>query len=219
MNNPITPPPTKGRGCFFYGCLTGVVAMLLLLLLAFFTARYFQKKLSDYTDTQPVALPRVEMPDGEFKELQARVKAFGQALDQGKPAEPLVLTEREINALMGNSDAHKQLADHVHVTLEGNEVKGQISLPLSRLGWIGKGRYLNGEASFNVSLENGVLIVTAREVRVKGKPLPEAFMSKLRQENLAKEAYKDPKNAEALRKLEQLKIEDGKAILKARAAR
>lgn len=217
MDNPNTPPP-KGRGCFFYGCLTSVVMMLLLVLMAFFLVRYFQKKLNDYTDTKPAPLPRIEMAEGEFKELQSRVKTFGEAVDQGKPAEPLVLTERELNALIAKSDQTGKLAEHVYVTLAGDQVKGEISLPLSRISWLGKGRYLNGEASFNVSLENGGLIVTARDVRVKGKALPEAFMEPLRKENLAKDAYKNPKNAEALRKLDQLKIEDGKVILKARGA-
>lgn len=218
MDNPSTPPPPKGRGCLFYGCLTGVVLFLLMILMAFFAVRFVRNKLNDYTDTKPAPLPRVEMAESEFKELQARVKTFGEAVDQGKPAEPLVLTERELNALIAKSDQTGKLAEHVHVALEGDQVKGEISLPLSRIGWLGKGRYLNGEATFNVSLENGVLIVTAREVRVKGKALPEAFMEPLRKENLAKDAYKDPKNAEALRKLEQLKIEDGKVILKARGA-
>ena len=39
----------------------------------------------------------------------------------------------------------------------------------------------------------------------------------MRQQNLAKDAYKDPKNAEMIRKLESLEIKDGKIILKVRA--
>ena len=39
----------------------------------------------------------------------------------------------------------------------------------------------------------------------------------MRKQNLAKDAYKDPKNAEMIRKLESLEIKDGKIILKVRA--
>ncbi len=42
-------------------------------------------------------------------------------------------------------------------------------------------------------------------------------MNEIRQQNLAKDAYKDPKNAEMLRKIESLEIKDGKIILKVRA--
>ena len=220
MNPPaISPsaPPPKRRGCFFYGCLTCIILLLLCGVMAFFAFRFIKNQINQYTDSQPTPMPTVEMADPEFKELEARVKTFGEAMDQGKAVEPLVLTEREINALLVKSGKVGELANHIHVSLEGDQVKGQVSIPLSKVSRLTKGRYLNGEATFDVSLENGVLIVTAREVQVKGKPLPETFMGAIRQENLAKDAYKDPKHAEALRKVESLKVEDGRVIIKARA--
>src|SRR6266496_1426314 len=219
MPDPTTsPPPRKGRGCLFYGCLTCVVLLLIMALLAVVAIRFFKNQVNAYTDSQPMKLPRVEMTDAEYQQLDQRVKAFGDAMEKGKPAEPLILAERDINALIVKAANLKELADKVYVAVNGNEVKGQVSIPLSRLGWLGKGRYLNGEATFNVSLENGVLMVTAREIKVKGKPLPETFMSKLRRENLAKEAYKDPKNAEAVRKLDSIQVQESQVLIKARGA-
>jgi hypothetical protein len=217
MNDYTTPAPaTKGRGCFFYGCLTSVVLLLLASLLVFLGVRFVRNKLNAYTDAQPLKMPKVEMTDAEFQILQQRMKAFAAALEQGKPLEPLSLNERDLNALIGLSPNTKELADKVHVSLNGNEVKGMVSIPLSGLGWLGKGRYLNGDATFKVSLENGVLIVTAQEIRVKGVPIPESFMGPLRRENLAKEAYKDPQNAETIRKFESIQVEDSQVTVKAR---
>ena len=213
-----TPPPRKGRGCLFYGCLTCVVLLLILAVLAVVAIRFVKNQVNAYTDSQPMKLPSVEMTDTEFQQLDQRVKAFGDAMEKGKPAEPLILAERDINALIVKAANLKELADKVYVSVNGNEVKGQVSIPLSRLGWLGKGRYLNGEATFNVSLENGVLMVTAREIKVKGKPLPESFMSQLRHENLAKEASKDPKNAEAIRKLDSIQVQESQVLIKARGA-
>jgi len=215
----MSAPPPKRRGCLFYGCLTCVVLALITVLLAVLAVRAVKNKVNAYTDAQPMQLPKVEMTDAEFDTLKQRVALFGDAMGQGRPAEALVLTERDINALLARAPNTKELADKVHVSMSGNEVKGQVSIPLSGLGWLGKGRYLNGEAAFKVSLENGVLIVTAEEVKVKGQPLPESFMKRLRQENLAKDAYKDPKNAEAIRKLDSIQVEDGRAIIKAREAK
>lgn len=215
----ITSPAPKRRGCLFYGCLTAIVLLLLAGLMAFLAVRFVRNKLDAYTDTQPMKLPKVEMTDTEFQNLQERVKSFGVTLDQGKPGEPLMLNEREINALIARSENAKAFADKVYVSVNGNEVKGQVSIPLSGLGWLGNGRYLNGEAVFKVSLENGVLIVTAQSVKVKGSPLPESFMSQLRQENLAKDAYKDPKHAEAIRKFDSIQVEDNRVVVKARAAK
>lgn len=212
----VTPP--KRRGCLFYGCLTCIVLALLTLVLAVVAVRVVKNKINGYTDSQPMQMPKVEMSDTEFQSLQQRVSTFGDALGQGKPIEPLMLTERDINALLARSANTKALADKVYVSMNGNEVKGQVSIPLSGLGWLGKGRYLNGEATFKVSLENGVLLVTAQEIKVKGTPLPESFMSQLRRENLAKDAYKNPENAETIRKLDSIEVEDSKAIIKARGS-
>ncbi len=213
--SPATPPP-KRRGCLFYGCLTSVVLVLLAGLLVFLGVRFVRNQINSYTEAQPLKMPKVEMTDAEFQALDERVKSFAQALEAGKGLEPLTLNERDLNALLARSANTKELADKVHVSLNGNEVKGMISIPLSGLGWLGKGRYLNGEATFKVSLENGVLIVTAQEIRVKGLPIPESVMTQLRGENLAKEAYKDPQHAEAIRKFESIQVEDSEVTVKAR---
>jgi hypothetical protein len=217
MSDPITTPPApKRRGCLFYGCLTAVVLLLIAGLIAFLTVRFVHNQFDAYTDKQPMKLPKVEMTDAEYQDLQTRLKSFGATLEQGKPGTPLQLNEREINALIARAANTKELADKVYVSLNSNEVKGQISIPLSGLGWLGKGRYLNGEAVFKVTLENGALVVTAQSVKVKGNPLPESFMSRLRQENLAQEAAQDPKNAEAIRKLESIQVEGGEVTVKAK---
>jgi hypothetical protein len=219
MPDPNLPaPPPQRRGCLFYGCLTCVALAVIAGLLAFLTVRAIKNKIYAYTDTQPMQMPKVEMTDAEFEILKQRVASFGDGMEQGKPVEPLILTERDINALLAKAANTKELADKVYVSVNGNQVKGQVSIPLSGLGWLGRGRYLNGEATFNVSLENGVLIVTAEEIKVKGKPLPESFMKRLRQENIAKDAYQDPKNAEAIRKLDSIQVEDSRAIIKARGS-
>jgi hypothetical protein len=202
----------------FYGCLTCVVLGLLTLLLAALAVRAVKSKINTWTDSQPMELPKVAMSDAEYQSLEQRVTAFGDAMEQGKPIEPLILTERDINALLAKAAKTEELADKVYVSVNGDQVTGQVSIPLSFLGWFGRGRYLNGEVTFNVSLENGVLIVTAQEIKVKGKPLPETFMTQLRRENLAKDAYKDPENAEAIRKLDSIEVQDSKAIIKARGS-
>ena len=220
MPDPATLPPVrKGRGCLFYGCLTGLVLLLIAGLLAFFTVRYVRNRIADYTDAAPMTLPKVEMGETESRQLKERVKAFGDAMEKGQPTEPLVLSERDVNALIANQAAAKELADKFYVSLEGNQVKGRVSIPLPNLGWFTKGRYLNGDGAFNVSLEKGVLVVTAREVRVKGRPLPDAIMDGLRQQNLAEEVGKDPKNADAIRMLGSIQVQDGQAIIRARPAK
>ncbi len=80
-----------------------------------------------------------------------------------------------------------------------------------------KGRYLNGQADLKASLFDGELIVHLDALEVNGKKVPDEFMTELRKQNIAKDAAKDKKFAEMLRKVESLEIKDGKIILKVRA--
>ena len=111
MPDPATSASVrKGRGCLFYGCLTCLVLLLIAGLMAFFTARYIRNRIVDYTDAAPMTLPKVEMGETESRQLQERVKAFGDAMEKDQPTEPLVLSERDVNALIANLAAAKELA-------------------------------------------------------------------------------------------------------------
>src|SRR6185436_20008970 len=112
MPDPITStPPRKGRGCLFYGCLTCVVLLLIMAVLAVVAVRFVKNQVNAYTDSQPMKLPRVEMTDTEYQKLDERVKVFGDAMEKGTAAEPLILAERDINALIAKAPNMKELAD------------------------------------------------------------------------------------------------------------
>lgn len=213
--------PPRQRGCFFYGCIiASVLAVLMAILVGimiFVAYRAINQWVQEYTSTTPEQLPKVEMPAEKRQGLKDRVEAFRKAVDAGTAIEPLVLTSEDLNALIEENDEWKGT---VYVKIEGDELKGRVSFPLDKLKLpftMVKGRYLNGEADLKASLRDGVLIVTLDGLEVNGKKPPEEFMKSLRQENLAKDASKNPKNAEMIRKLESLEIKDGKIILKVRA--
>jgi hypothetical protein len=225
LNAPPLPAPRKKRGCFFYGCLTLVIVTILAAVAVFFTAKYALNKLAayieQYTDTAPAPLPPVEVTPNDYEKLQERLTAFQEAMDGGKGAEALTLTAAELNALIVNHASLREWKDRLRVSLEGDQVQGQLCLPLdafaampglSRL----KGRYLNGSTVLKASLENGLLDVHMMSIEVKGKKPPEEVMAQLRTENLAKDVQNKPETAANLRKLESLEIKDGKLTLKAR---
>jgi len=219
MSYEQSPAPVgkKGRGCLFYGCLTGIVLLLIAGIMVVVAIQYVRNLVNTYTDSGPMVMPKVELPVAEYEALEKRVAEFKECLDKSNGVPALILSGAEINALISNQPNASPLKDKFHISLEGDQIKGQVSIPLgdTHLPFT-KGRYLNGAAAFKASLQNGVLIVTANSIEVKGKPLPEAFMSQLRSENLAKDYYRDPKNAETLRKIESFEIKDGKIIIKPR---
>lgn len=211
-------PVKKGRGCFFYGCLTLVVVVVLALLGMFFGTRYvINQAVQRYTEPAPIVLPKVDISAAEAAAVQERFKAFRTAIENGKPAEVLTLTEKELNALIAGSPDFAMLKDKVYLSIDQDQIKGQISFPLDQfpIGKV-KGRYLNGTAGFGVSLDNGILLVTLQSLEVKGEPVPDQFMMQMRQQNLAQNAYKEVKTAEILKKLQSIEVRDGRIVVKPR---
>jgi hypothetical protein len=124
------------------------------------------------------------------------------------------LTSDDINAWIATSPGGQSLTGKVYVTIEGDQLKGQVSLPMGQIGLpMFRGRYLNGAVTFSLSFRNGVLHVTAQDITVKGKPLPSVYMQQIRQTDLAQSATNDPETRSALERYEEIKIEDGKLII------
>lgn len=214
------PHRPKRHGCFFYGCITslivGGVLLVGLVLLALNAPKVLNRMALSYTDPAPAPLQRVEVPPAELQGLEQRLGRFGQAL-QDQVADELVLTDREINALIAQSPSFKDLRDQLFVTITGETIQGQISLPLDNWGPLQlKGRYLNAEVSFRVSLENGQLGVFMDELRVKGQRLPGPLAAALQKQNLAEQFQRDPQAAAQIARFDSIRVQDGKLILRSK---
>lgn len=217
---PDDPNQKKRRSCILYGCLTMFGMFLVGVLIMYFSVNYaINSFVTKYTETTPTVLPVVELPGAEFEQLETRVRSFADSLKQKEPAGELTLSGDEINALIARLPDLAPLKNKVAVTLEGDQIKGQVSIPLdgfnvARL----KGRYLNGSATFKIALTNDTLNVTMESMKVKGETPPDRYLSGIRNQNLAKDIYNDPKNAEQLRKIDHIEVKDGRVTIKLRAA-
>ena len=188
--------------------------------LTYIAFRGLGQLVEQYSGTAPMPLPKSEINEEDLRTLKERVAEFRKALDDGTPTAPLILTGRDLNALI---EENPTLRDKIQVTIDDDKIKGKVSYPLEELaGWplvsMLAGRYLNGEAELRVSLKDGVLLVLLDSIEVNGKSPPENVIQQLRQQNLSRDAYKDPKNAEQIRKLESIEVKGGKVIITARQA-
>ncbi len=208
------PTRKPRRGCLFYGCLTGIVCFVAILVAFLLGLHLFKKMLNEYTDSQPLPLPVVQMAPAQLEQVTQRVNTFRDAIRAGRTAPALELTSDEINALIANDADFQGLRGKLYITLEGDKVKGQLSFPMAQLGLpLFHGRYLNGTGTFSVSLQNGLLRVMPQEILVKGRPLPSTYMDRIRTENLATQATANPGAADALNKLQSIEIKDSKLII------
>lgn len=212
MANPSVPP--RKRGCLFYGSIVAVVLLVFLLIGALLGLRLFKKMINQYTDTAPAPLPTLEVSSGQFEQVKARVDAFKEKVRTGRAAEPLDLTADDINAMIARDQDLSPLKGKVYVTIQDGQLKGQVSAPMDQVGLpMFRGRYLNGTATFSVSLRDGTLTITPQRVEVKGQPLPETYMQNLRKENLAARLNMEPGSSNALYRLQDIKIQDGKLVI------
>jgi hypothetical protein len=207
MTNPTTPKKWGRR--LYVGCLSLFAFLLVGIIVLVLTVRYI---IHSYTDSSLTQLPTVEMPEGQRRELNNRYKAFEKAVDAGVPAPQFRITANEINVLIGDVPDLRGL---VYASIEGGQLKGQASIPLDKTGIpFTKGRFLNGVCTFQPSMQNGVLVVTAQSIVVKGKPLPEVIMSRIRPLNLAEKANQDPNNAKPIHRFESFAFEEDTAVIK-----
>lgn len=206
----------RKRGCLFYGCLTLAVVVVVVAILGYVGYQFARKSLDQtvakYTETAPRSFETVQLSRSESDQLQQRLVRFQKALDTQAERQELVLSEREINALISQNP---DLTNRMIVRLEGDRIKGEISFPLQDIGPIKlNGRYLNGLATFRVGIAAGQLIVGIDDVQVKGQPLPEPFLSELKRKNIGQEIVKDPQVLNTITKLESIDVRDGKLILR-----
>ena len=214
---PYYEEPKKHRGCLFYGCVTAIVLSVFALIAVaagLYSLYYFvNKTVTEYTSTTPVPIPKVTFTDEQRKERDDRWEAFKQAVKKGETTE-IVLDSDDINALISEKD---EVKDKIYVTLEGDQIKGQVSIPLDDLGipLLPKGRYFNGNASLTAKMTDGQLDVRLKALDVNGKTMPPNVAQQFANQNLAKDVRFDGEQGATMRKIDKMVIKDGKLIIKA----
>ncbi len=202
MNGTQPPQIKPRRGCLFYGCLGGVVMLLAILIAGLIGLHLARKMFNQFTDSQPAAMPAVQLSQPEIELVRKRIDSFRDSVRAGRPTDPLSLSADEINAL---------IATNLNLN---DQVTGQLSVPLESVGLtIFKGRYLNGSGTFSLSFHNGILHVFAQNITVKGKPLPEVYMQSIRQRDLARDFNNDPNAAAAFERIQDIEVKDGKITI------
>lgn len=208
-------PERRGcsMGCVLWGCLgTTLVCLMILGVASFAFYSLYSNQLAKYTSEAPLELPTSDISDEEVQQVVTRLEDFRTQFDKGEGPQELVITVDEINALIANNP---EMRGKVHVTIVEGDLKAEVSIPVDMLPG-GKGRYFNGAARLHVEMEDGVLIMQVVDAEANGEPIPETFMQGFREQNLAKELYKDVEMSKTLKRCEEISIESDRIILKVR---
>jgi len=175
---------------------------------------YVRKMVNNFTDNKPMELPTLQMSKAEIDQVKQRFEAFQQEVREQRATKPLVLTADDINALIASGSEPQSLKGKLYVSLEGDQVKGEVSVPLQEVGLsMFRGRYLNGRATFNLGFRDSVLIVTPRTLIVKGTPVPEVYMQEIRKQNFAASLTNEPTAVAVLKGLQDIQLKEGKVVI------
>lgn len=211
--SPIQHIRSKEGNCWIWGCATlAVVAIVGTIALSLFIRSALIKFKDDYTDVSSVALPVSELTEEERITLIERFDTYAESVNADNETEPLILDSDDINGLIQFHPDFKKFKDRVYVTLKGDELHGEVSVPLDAIPFMG-GRYFNGSAVFDVEVKNGVARVFVLEAAVKDESVPEDAMREISKQNLADNFQKDPKIQESLAQLKSVEVKDGKMII------
>jgi hypothetical protein len=203
----------KGRGCFFYGCLTVAVCAVVAIVGIYIGVRYYAKKLiTTYTATNGVAIAPVTLQRNQGDAVLDRVENFEAQLRAGKATGPLELNSDELDYYIRNSETWSHMRNHLHVAITNDRIEAQLSFPLEATHPTLKGRFLNGTAEFEPKVKDGVLSIDVRSVTVKGAPLPGKMLENFKKSMVWQPQGNDP-NAALFNNLQSLEIRDDRIIL------
>jgi len=207
-----------GTKLLLAGFAVGALAMLALIGLSFIVPRIIDNAIETYTDAAPATATLPDTTTEERDAIQERVDAYDRALDAHEAREPLVLSEREVNALLADSLKDNDDAA-VGVELLPGQVRAQVSLRLTQNLPLGpwtrdlSGRYLNGVATFDAGVRDGKLDLNLAAFDVKGRALPERVLQILRNEITKAGVLDDESVQEFLNKVGSVDFQSGQLTI------
>lgn len=232
MNESTPPSPPvvvvrrKGLGCAPTGCIVLVIVLMLLGVGVGAMLWLFSQGGQAFVQDKPAAIRAVDASDAQYQATLDKLAPFAQALKESRAA-TVELTLEEFNVLAARSPQFQFLRGKVY--LEAAE-KGHLGADLStRIGYEGaQARYFNGRAVFDASYASNGFVLFLRQLA----PLKEesntpfqrfinrrSTLTALSQEvgrsvndDLRRQARKDPFVADLLRKLRTVVFRDGKIV-------
>ena len=173
----------KIAGCLGFECLVVVVLFALGGIGAYFGVSSALKAAAyKYTEDSSRDL-KIDFTVEESVAVDDKVRRFTDAVNQGEEAEPLVLSDRDVNILINSSldPLLIEMRERVRLKFADGKIMSELSLPLDRLGVKDlRGRYFNGDAELNLAKsEENKMSLNLRNLAANGANLPPEILSQI----------------------------------------
>jgi hypothetical protein len=174
-----TPQPApSGMGCFAKGCLTLIIAGLVLV--AVFVAGSFfalKRAMQVFTSTQPVQIQVRQATPTERQVARAKLDTLRSAARNHQET-TIEFNADEINALIANEPEFRGARGHVRVAIANSIASLDVSAPLDSMHWKRlKGRWFNGIIQFGFSYVDDNFNFDIRSAEANGHQFPRAILT------------------------------------------
>jgi hypothetical protein len=201
---------SRGRGLSIFKrvCLTVATLLLLLALSAW---AFFSSQRRKWTGDAPI---QVELPlESSVRPVDAeRLYRDTRRALEGSSARNLQFDKREFAALLKQAPELRGLETKMAMQLQEDCLLTRMSLPLDGIPGFA-GRFLNGDFIFDLQIDQGEPRVSLRSGKVRGKEVPQRFLEQINQ-YAQRELIRNLQRQTDLKRIESLRIENGKMILK-----
>ncbi len=211
-NLPAVPSVRKRRPWWFYGALTGGALLLVGAGAVLAVSLYAGLLIVRYTATAPQLITQAHVSGADRDALSRKWGAFYADLSAERPAAPLAMSPKELNVFASMMPA---LKDRVHVTIVGNKLRVEFSMPLEAVGNkvpppLLKGRYANGVAWLNLCLgEDGFPRFDLISLELNGRRFPNWIRPHLQGDRNLQAVLRTMHNDTLLSHLQSIDIRDG----------
>jgi len=201
----------------FTGVGIGGVVMVIMLIHALVVRPAIVRYLEGYTQLAPKSMPKVEMDETEFEDLDERVDTFAENVETGAAASDLMLTDRELNALIQDQTDSDEADYRIH--FENGLVRADLSFRLEPEYAVGylrglAGRYVSGTAWFDARLRDGQFSLELERFVLGGREVPDWIIGVFGRDNIEKRLLADEDVVAVIESLESMEILDGEVILR-----
>lgn len=205
------PPRSRLKGCLV---AAGIAALVLVLIVGVVVGVLFWKVRNlrnAFSDTELKTVPIAEANADVAKRLGRTLEQLQRAIKEGR-TEKFTFTDQQLNQIVSTLPAVQEARGRARFTIIDDHLKVAAGIPLDQIPGF-QGRYLNGEFTLDLRLENGALSLRVLDAAVRGQPLPPVIMERLRQQNFAEQAMQNPEFRQQISALKALRIEGGKLVV------